>query len=181
MTTLANTNALSSTIQQWKQPRKSQSNVRDQNMLYFLKNISAILPHSSAIIIVFVIKAFAGEKKVNVFLADLPVEVCFVEKSVVKCQPTLPLISCYCRAVSQVQGCMVNNRNVSTLVSPLNHLFTALASLFRPRHQFKPLWNYRQKSRGDLGSDSPDWCLWRLKGLLDKGKSNLFKQHSQNK
>lgn len=54
---------------------------------------------------------------------------CFVEKSVVKCQPTLPLISCYRRAVSQVQGCMVNNRNVSTLVSPLNYLFTVLASL----------------------------------------------------
>lgn len=31
-------------------------------MIYFLKYISAILPHSSGIVIVFVIKVFAGEK-----------------------------------------------------------------------------------------------------------------------
>lgn len=58
---------------------------------------------------------------------------------------TLLLISCICRAVSQEHGSMVNNRDVSALIGPLNHLFTMLFSLFRPRHQFKPLGEYCQE------------------------------------
>lgn len=92
---------------------------------------------------------------------------------------TLPLISCTCRAVSQKCGRMVNNRDVAPLIRPLNRLFTILFLLFRRRHQFKPLWEYCQECQWVLGSNCPQWCVWRSKGLLDKGKSNPLYNKAQ--
>lgn len=66
---------------------------------------------------------------------------------------------------------MGNNRNASTLVRSPKILFNILTSLFRPRHQFKPLWKYHYESWWSLGSKSPDWCFRSNKGFMDKGRS----------
>lgn len=123
-------------------------------------NFAAQNHHCHSNLVAMKTKSLLKKKVLISLFTRVPTVCCqrFVEKTVV---------STTLWAVSQLQGCMVNNRNVSILVRPLNHPRHS----FRPRHQFEPLWKYHQECRWNLGSDSPDWCFGSHKGLMDKGRN----------